>query len=349
LNKSSQVQPDNKRSAEATDTNRLHPDGVLVQMKQLYRQSLSPFMINLQGELELRDDCSENVRCYLCGGDESTPFLKAAGFRHVLCTQCGLVYVNPRLREDLIEAFYKSDAYNFMFEHMLMKSVDYRLQVVAKKKIEAVKKYAPTGKLKLLDVGCGIGEFAHLAMRENWQVEAIEFNARAAAYARDTLGVSVHEKNLEDCTFAQEQFDIATMWGVLEHLLNPRDLLAQVHEYLKRDGLLVVEVPSYDCLLVEYLKDYPEQADRIVDGWGHIMLFSIPTITSMIEAQGFQIIDTISLGLDIQTILRYVKTADPEIGDHPLVRFLSEHSQPLQEGLEKANNADMIRVFARKR
>lgn len=334
---------------DITDTKKLHPNGVLKKMKQLYRESLSKYMVEEEGELVLLPEFSENVCCYLCGSKKSTPFLKADGFNHVMCDECNLVYVNPRLREDLIEDFYMSEAYTFMFENMLIESIGYRLNVVANRKVSAVKEYIEVDQPKLLDVGCGIGEFAHIAQKEGWDVEAIEFNARAAAYARENLGIKVHKKSLEHCTFDKEQFDVATMWGVLEHLVQPRQLLGQVHKYIKPGGLLVVEVPSYDCLLVEYLKSFPEQADRIIDGWGHIMLFSVPTIKRLVEEMGFHVIDVVSLGLDVQTILRYVKTAEPPIANNPLIHFLSEQGQCIQDGLERIHKADMIRVFANKR
>ena len=107
---------------------------------------------------------------------------------------------------------------------------------------------------KLLDIGCGIGDFSFLAKKEGWKVEAVEFNSRAAAYARDNFDISVHEENLEDCTFQKGQFDIVTMWGVLEHLLKPKDLLSQVRNYLNSEGILVVEVLVMTAYLLKMLK-----------------------------------------------------------------------------------------------
>ena len=298
----------------ATEPGKLHPGGVLARMKELYVERTAGYMDEVDGEMELKESCAERVSCYLCGGTGAEPFLKASGFRHVRCLDCGLVYVNPRLSAELIEEFYKSDAYNYMFENMLMKSVDYRVEVVAHKKFDAV-----------------------------------EFSPRAAAFARERFGLMVHEQPLENCSFASGQFDVATMWGVLEHLTEPRQLLDGIRDYLVAGGLLVVEVPSFDCLLVEYLKAHPEQADRIVDGWGHLMLFSLPTIRRMLEDQGYEVVAEESLGLDIQTILRYVQTSDPALSDHPVFRFLREHGQPLQDCIEAMHKADMIRVCARSR
>ncbi|MEE3258130.1 MAG: class I SAM-dependent methyltransferase [Candidatus Latescibacterota bacterium] len=333
----------------ATEPGKLHPGGVLARMKELYVERTAGYMDEVDGEMELKESCAERVSCYLCGGTGAEPFLKASGFRHVRCLDCGLVYVNPRLSAELIEEFYKSDAYNYMFENMLMKSVDYRVEVVARKKFDAVARYFAGSSPRLLDIGCGIGEFPHLAAQAGWQVEAVEFSPRAVAFARERFGLMVHEQPLENCSFASGQFDVATMWGVLEHLTEPRQLLDGIRDYLVAGGLLVVEVPSFDCLLVEYLKAHPEQADRIVDGWGHLMLFSLPTIRRMLEDQGYEVVAEESLGLDIQTILRYVQTSDPALSDHPVFRFLREHGQPLQDCIEAMHKADMIRVCARSR
>ena len=65
------------------------------------------------------------------------------------------------------------------------------------------------------------------------------------------------------------------------------------------------------------------------------MLFSVPTLKRMLEEQGFKVEDVISLGLDVQTILRYVKQFDPKMAENPLIHFLSDHHESLQKGLEK--------------
>ena len=331
------------------DPRQLHPDGALKRMKELYTARSQTYMEWVAGDWELREECRQQVTCYLCGHADSRPFLKAAGFRYVACTGCGLVYVNPRLRDELIGEFYQSDAYQFMFENMLMKSVDYRLAVVAQRKFDSVARCVRSGNPRVLDVGCGIGEFLSIAKAHGWQTIGIEFSPRAVAFARRNFGLDVLTQPVKECGFAAGEFDLATMWGVLEHLTNPLEVMSDVRQCLADDGLLAVEVPSYDCLLVRYLRHRPEQADRIVDGWGHLMLFSQPLICRMLTESGFEVLETNSLGLDVATMLRYLSEADPVVADHPLYQFCVENQVGLQGYLESTHQADMIRVVARKK
>ena len=335
-------------SNNVADPQKLRPAGVLERMKRIYVDRLSQYMDEVGGELSLKEECRKWVSCYLCGSKRTDLFLKASGFQHVKCKECGLVYVNPRLQDHIIDAFYQSDAYQFMFDNMLIKSLDYRLEVIAPRKFKSVAGFFKNRKPKLLDVGCGIGEFLHVAQANGWDGVGIEFSPRAVDFARKELELEIFDRPVNECQFQDGQFDIVTMWGVLEHLTNPNEILADLKRFIAEKGLLVVEVPSFDCLLVEYLKHRPEQADRIVDGWGHLMLFSLPTISRMLEKNGFEVVDACSLGLDIATVLRYMRTETPEVENHPLYQFVAEYGQLLQDGIESIHKADMIRVFARK-
>lgn len=335
------------QGSRSVDAKRLHPDGVLENMKTLYAATLNRYMQGEGSSLELKESARQHVSCYLCSSEKTKPFLKASGFTYVECLECGLVYVNPRLKDGLIEEFYRSDAYNFMFDNMLIKSVDYRLQVIVKRKFDSVARYFGDGKPVALDVGCGIGEFVYISQSQGWNAAGIEFNPRAIEFARRRFGVKVYDQPIELCEFDAEHFDVITLWGVLEHLVQPGKVLENIQRYLKSDGLLVVEVPSFDCLLVEYLRLKPEQADRIIDGWGHLMLFSLPLITRMLKKHRFQVIEACSQGLDVTTILRYMESAGAQNHDF-FLNFLGDHKDLLQNYLDSNHHADMIRVFARK-
>ena len=58
---------------------------------------------------------TERVRCGICGGAETEPFLQMEGFSYKRCKSCGLVYQNPRpVFRDLRKRY--SDDY-FQYEH----------------------------------------------------------------------------------------------------------------------------------------------------------------------------------------------------------------------------------------
>lgn len=93
---------------------------------------------------------------------------------------------------------------------------------------------------RLLDVGCATGVFLDLARAAGWQVQGVELSTRHAAYARTAFGLDVWEGDFLDAPFAPASFDAITMWDFLEHVLDPRAVLAQARRLLAPGGALLV-------------------------------------------------------------------------------------------------------------
>lgn len=94
-------------------------------------------------------------------------------------------------------------------------------------------------------------------------------------------------------------FDLVTMWHYLEHDYNPRKTIRAVRGILKKGGKLVIEVPDYQSLTAKWQKEYWE-------GWHaprHTMLYSIQSISRLLEEQGLHIINFYRYGtLDAFTL-----------------------------------------------
>jgi SAM-dependent methyltransferase len=81
-----------------------------------------------------------------------------------------------------------------------------------------------------------------------WTVMGIEPSPVAARYVRAEVGVDVVQSVLNDAPFAPASFDAITMWDVLEHVYNPRAVLAQVARLLRPGGVFVVNHPNLDSI-----------------------------------------------------------------------------------------------------
>lgn len=100
------------------------------------------------------------------------------------------------------------------------------------------------GEGKILDVGCGLG-FALAVYRERgWTPFGVEPSAVAARYAREVLGLPVHQGELLDARFSSEFADVILFRHTLEHMPSPSVELREVHRILKNSGLLVVMIPN---------------------------------------------------------------------------------------------------------
>jgi SAM-dependent methyltransferase len=90
---------------------------------------------------------------------------------------------------------------------------------------------------RMLDVGCGAGEFLS-TLPGSWEKNGVEPSAAAAATAA-RRGVAILGQTLRDLS-PQAQFDVITVIDVIEHVVDPADLLDQVLPHLAPGGCLIV-------------------------------------------------------------------------------------------------------------
>ena len=97
---------------------------------------------------------------------------------------------------------------------------------------------------KLLDIGCGLGEFIGLAQTDGWRVEGVEPGERAVEVLRAKTPATIHHGYFEQLTLPVQGYDCLTMWDVIEHLYEPNAALAKAAEVLPPGGLLVFKTPN---------------------------------------------------------------------------------------------------------
>ena len=137
---------------------------------------------------------------------------------------------------------------------------------------------------RLLDVGCGSGEFLRRMQRLGWSVEGVEPDPEAARTARG-CHVSVHAGTLEDAALASDGYDAVTMTHVVEHLPDPVGTLRECHRILRAGGQLVIATPNIQSLGARVLRGYWR-------GWEpprHLFLFSPAALRKLCGQAGFNV------------------------------------------------------------
>ena len=104
--------------------------------------------------------------------------------------------------------------------------------------------------VKLLDIGCGQGQFISFLQKKSWDVYGSEFSSMSAEAAKKKIGNdSIFVSNdLDELININVNFDIITLWHVLEHLKNPKKLNHLIDEKLINNGFVVIEVPNFNSL-----------------------------------------------------------------------------------------------------
>jgi len=195
----------------------------------------------------------------------------------VICQDCGLEYVNPRLRSEQVLS-----AYSNAVDELYAEAGPGRLATF-RRGLSLVGKFCPN-RGRLLDVGCACGFFVRAAQDAGWEAEGVEPSRWSAEYGREKLGVRIFPGTLREARFPAESFDAVTMWDVLEHTADPLSELKEVHRILKPGGVLVVNYPNVGSLLARL-------AGR--NWWFylsvHLYYFTPRTLGQLLQRAGFQI------------------------------------------------------------
>lgn len=224
-----------------------------------------------------------NPSCHICGntgkalyGDLRDKLFGAPGLWHLKqCTnaRCRLIWLDPMpLPEDIgiayKEYYTHSDNPGFpanwpvkdTFRAYLQRKYGYPLaNNVAGRTLKAwlaAQKVHRTAELefsvmylsfipqgRLLEVGCGSGVMLELMQRLGWTVEGVDFDDKASRMARGR-GLDVKTGSLEQQNYPDNTFDAITMSHLIEHVPDPRGLVAEVYRVLKPGGKLVVVTPN---------------------------------------------------------------------------------------------------------
>lgn len=197
----------------------------------------------------------EYVNCNLCGADEARFIFQARDrnskgqrfFKIVKCRKCGLVYLNPRPDEKEIREYY-SAWYHFhalagtvALENTKVWGTPWR-EVMARK-VKPILRHKSNG--RILDVGCGDGSLLRYLKGLGWQTYGVEPNEIASRYGREILGLNIFSGRLEAANYPQDSFDIITLFHALEHVHHPVEILKSIAGLLKKDGLLIAELPNF--------------------------------------------------------------------------------------------------------
>lgn len=215
--------------------------------------------------------------CNLCKSSDSSPFLKSGTHELVKCSGCGLVRTET-FRQG--ETSYNGDQY-FTLKNQYVRQWD-DFVAMFRSLTAKIAGYKPPP-ARLLDVGTGIGALLAAAREAGYEVHGVEISPWAAAFAREEKQLDVIAGTVAGACLKSGEYDVIVINHVLEHVENPRELLAEVRRLLADEGLLVVGVPNVSSLMCALKKNRwaslrPEE---------HIWHFDPATLRRLLHEAGF--------------------------------------------------------------
>jgi SAM-dependent methyltransferase len=197
----------------------------------------------------------EHVLCALCSSDAPVLYrrgmyrFEGRAFDLVRCATCGLVYVDPRPDGPSLARMYEDPEYFTQGYNLGVETENYferAQELLVQYDGEVAELERETGGFtRLLELGSAGGFLLEAARRRGHQVRGVELSPVAARFAKEQLGLEIHEGWLEEAPFEPGSFDLAVADNVLEHTLSPRRTLRTLRRFLRPGGHLLVVVPSY--------------------------------------------------------------------------------------------------------
>jgi 2-polyprenyl-3-methyl-5-hydroxy-6-metoxy-1,4-benzoquinol methylase len=212
-------------------------------------------------------------------------------FTLIKCAACALVVTSPRPDDDRLGRYYQSDDYishSGKSNNLVNKIYLQARKISLRWKLNIIQQEKHWG--KLLDIGCGTGEFLHTMKTAGWEVSGVEPSMTARSKAEQLLEQTINE-NLESVKGA---FDIITLWHALEHLPDLNGSLEKIVKLLKPDGKLLIAVPNHTSH--DGSKYGPHWAGYDVPR--HLWHFNQKAMAALLLKHGFTLQKTLPMKLD---------------------------------------------------
>jgi 2-polyprenyl-3-methyl-5-hydroxy-6-metoxy-1,4-benzoquinol methylase len=246
-------------------------------------------------------DSLEQVVCNLCGGsdirvlqpasylpathgtDLTRTFSSSSDERltHqlVACLSCGLQYVSPRLRKEIVLEGYAGGA-----DELFVSQAGGR-ELTFNKCLDLIDRVWQCPPGNLLDIGTGGGSFPYVASKRGWQVDACEPNRWLCEWGQKNYGLPIRPGTVFEQQYQSGSYDLVTLWDVLEHTADPKAEIGETHRLLKESGLLVVNYPDIGSWIARLMgRSWVFLLDV------HLYYFTRTTITKLLENAGFDVV-----------------------------------------------------------
>jgi len=217
-----------------------------------------------------------------------------------------------------------------------------RITELERRKSQIVELGEKFGKSDLLDFGCGKGDLME-SLKHKFNVWGLEIEESA----REKLKLSGHKyfTTLEE--IERESFDIVLAIHVVEHVNDFANLVLKLREILRKSGLLVIETPNAEDILVADFGCKPFQEFTY---WSHHpVLHTNDSLERMLVNSGFKML--LNSGIQRYGLRNHLyRLSEGLPGGHEQFKVLESTDLELEyaQQLIKTKKMDTIWIVAEK-
>ncbi len=222
-------------------------------------------------------------------------------FDLLLDKELDMLITSPQPRAEDLGRYYESEDYishtdskSSIFDKVYQFVKNYTI----KQKLQLINSLQSEEK-KILDIGCGTGDFLTFCKQNDWNITGVEPNKQA----RNLASVKINSKVNRTVIFESidsliknntEKYDVITMWHVLEHVPNLEEYISYLKQLLKQNGTLVIAVPNYKS----YDANHYGKFWAAFDVPRHLWHFSKKSIQKIFLKFDFELVKTVPMKFD---------------------------------------------------
>jgi|GEM_PF-1483826 len=264
--------------------------GIREILKGIYA-NLAPVQENIASQLRL--DISDIAvwqkrACPCCGEYQQRQRLFCDclyGMSITHCQVCDFTYTEEVLNQDYDRQLYESTEKFYEIYLQLKKQPLYQKleQTKAQYIVQVANQFAEQ-KGMMLDIGSGIGSLVLEAKNSGWNATGIEANP---TFIEESLkkGLKIVQGFFPEAMqkIDLHSYDFISMLDVLEHIVNPVEFLRSVKQYLSSTGILLIQVPNLNSLLIRL--DGEKNNNFCIGHWSY---FTPATLDKVLQQAGFE-------------------------------------------------------------
>ena len=232
------------------------------------------------------EEHKNSINCNLCGSPLRRPYWDCGEYIFSRCNNCSLIYQYPQPVQTDLSLRYNDDYFEYeinneeAFFGLMIKTLD-------DIRFSERSSFLLNPGAEFFDVGCATGLLLAHMETFGWKSRGVELCPSSAEYGKNIRKLDIFNGTLEEAGYSDNQFSVIHSSHLIEHLTDPSEYINEVFRILKPGGFLITTTPNATSL----------QAGLFGKNWrsaigDHMYLFSLRTLTRLIKAQKFNIIQT---------------------------------------------------------
>jgi SAM-dependent methyltransferase len=242
--------------------------------------------------------------CPLCGQSNGTHYhcraFAQGDITWVQCSQDDLIYQDPRLDDDSIQALFNSGDYagatktdSGLGYYRYEESEPARL-AMGRTKAKMIEARFQPGALKILEIGCATGSFLQACKERGHSVVGVDVSGQLAQYGINRYGLDIVVGAFENAGLGEAKFNVIVMLGSLSCLNDPVRCFKKMSEVLEPGGIVIFNTPILDGWVAKlYGKKLWMFRPSIQ------VLYTKTTVRKLLEKTGFELVE---LKRDVQAV-----------------------------------------------